>query len=66
MLIFLKTIKKIWSETDNFFVILGGFLPFYPPNSPKKQNFEKMKKNACKYYHFTHVYHKGHHMMHGS
>ena len=28
-----------------FFVILGVFLPFYPPNSPKNKNFKKMKKN---------------------
>ena len=27
-----------------FFVILGYFLPFYHPNHPEKQNFEKMKK----------------------
>ena len=27
-----------------FFVILDHFLPFYPPNNPKNQNFEKMKK----------------------
>ena len=27
-----------------FFVILGHFLPFYPPNSPKKENIKKMKK----------------------
>ena len=27
-----------------FFVILDCFLPFYPPNSPKNQNFKKMKK----------------------
>ena len=29
---------------QNFFVILGHFLPFYP-NNPKNQNFEKMKKS---------------------
>ena len=29
---------------QNFFVILDHFLPFYPPNNPKNQNFEKMKK----------------------
>ena len=28
----------------NYFFILGHFLPFYSPNSPKNQNFEKMKK----------------------
>ena len=27
-----------------FFVILDQFLPFYPSNNPKNQNFEKMKK----------------------
>ena len=26
------------------FAILDCFLPFYPPNNPKNQNFEKMKK----------------------
>ena len=30
-------------QTD-FFVILHRFLPFYPPNNPKNQNFEKLKK----------------------
>ena len=30
-----------WTE---FFVILDHFLPIYPPNNPKIQNFEKMKK----------------------
>ena len=29
----------------NFFVILDGFLPFYPPpNNPENQNFGKMEK----------------------
>ena len=27
-----------------FFFILAYFLPFYPPNNRKNQNFEKMKK----------------------
>ena len=31
-------------QTD-FFIILDHFLPFYPPNSPKNQNFEKLKKH---------------------
>ena len=34
---------EIWNVTE-FFVILGHFLPFYPTNNPKNQNFEKMKK----------------------
>ena len=29
-----------------FFVILDRFLPFYPLNSPKNQNFEKLKKTS--------------------
>ena len=33
---------EVW-QTE-FFVILDCFLPFYPPNNPKNQNFEKMKK----------------------
>ena len=34
------------------------FLPFYPPNNPKNENFEKTGKNIWRYYHFTYVYHK--------
>ena len=30
---------------SEFFVILDYFLPFYPPNNPENQNFEKMKKS---------------------
>ena len=30
---------------QNFFVILDNFLPFYPSNNTKNQNFEKMKKS---------------------
>ena len=28
----------------SFFVIWGNFLHFDPPNNPKNQNFEKMRK----------------------
>ena len=31
-------------QQTEFFVILDHFLPFYPSNNPKNQNFEKMKK----------------------
>ena len=31
-------------DRQNFFVILDHFLPFYPPNNLKNQNFEKLKK----------------------
>ena len=36
-------VHEILSMTE-FFVILDHFLPFYPLNNPKNQNFEKMKK----------------------
>ena len=32
-------------QRTEFLVILDCFLPFYPPNNPKNQNFEKMKKS---------------------
>ena len=42
-----------------FFVILGNFLPFYPPNDPENQNFEKMKKMPGDIIlSYIHVYHK--------
>ena len=31
---------------QHFFVILDHFLQFYPPNNPKNQNFEKLKKRT--------------------
>ena len=37
-------LRKQAQQTD-FFVILDHFLPFYPPNNPKNQNFEKKWKN---------------------
>ena len=37
------TVPEIQSETD-FFVIFGHFLPIHPPNNPKNQNFEIVKK----------------------
>ena len=49
-----------WDTTHGrqFFVILGHFLHFDPPNNPKNQNFEKMKKNTWRHCHFTLIYHK--------
>ena len=52
---FIYVYQKLWSDDVRFlryvarqmlllFLILGYFLPFYPPNSLKNQNFEKMKK----------------------
>ena len=37
------------------FVILGHFLPFYPPNNSKNQKFEKNVKRIWKCHHFTHA-----------
>ena len=31
--------------TNRIFQVLDHFLPFYPPNNPKNQNFKKLKKN---------------------
>ena len=35
------------SHGCNYFFILGHFLLFYPPNSPKNQNFTKIKKTLA-------------------
>ena len=49
------------------FFILGYFLRFYLPNSPKNQNKKKKrKKKAWRYHHFTIVYQKHDHMLHCS
>ena len=32
-----------WTE---FFIILDYLLPFYPPNNPNNQNFEKLKNKS--------------------
>ena len=43
------TIYDVWflryrAQQTEFFVILDHFLHLHPPNNPKSQNFEKMKK----------------------
>ena len=38
------TVPKIWCVTGIIIFHFGPFLPFYPSNSLKNQNFEKMKK----------------------
>ena len=42
-------VPEVWSSADNFFVILGSPLRFYPPNNLKNENI----KND-----FTQVYQK--------
>ena len=46
------------TKQTEFFVILDHFLPFYPPNNPKNQNFGKSKKAPGDIINFTHAYHK--------
>ena len=48
-----------------FFAILDHFLPFYPPNNSKNENFEKLKKNTWRCYHFSLCTINGNHMMYG-
>ena len=41
------TVPEIWRITDVIVIFYFGlFLPFYPPNSPKNQNFKKIKKTV--------------------
>ena len=53
---------------QNFFVILGHFLSFYPPTSLKNENFKKMKKKKTPgYIIILHKYTKNHdHMLYYS
>ena len=37
-------VPEIWSATENFLSFWNVFLPFYPTNNLKSQNFEKLKK----------------------
>ena len=50
-------IPEMWSATK-LSVILDHFLPYYPSNNLKNQNFVKNEKTYWRYYHFTHAYHK--------
>ena len=34
--------RDVEQDRQNFFIILVHFLPFYPTNNPKNQNFEKI------------------------
>ena len=41
-------VPQIWSATDRIFCHFGLFFVLLPPNNPKNQNFEKMKKKKQK------------------
>ena len=38
-------VLRYGAQQTEFFIILGHFLPFYPTNNPKYQNFEKMNQS---------------------
>ena len=48
-------VLEIWSATDRIFCRFGPFSALLTPLTTWNQAFEKMKKNACRYCHFTHV-----------
>ena len=52
-------IHSSWNIEQNILklVILGQFLPFYPPKKTQNLNFEKWK-NLLRYHHLTNVYQK--------
>ena len=53
------TVPEISCETGVIVIFhFGLFLALLPPNSPKNQNFKKMKKIAWRYHHFTQFYQK--------
>ena len=50
--------QDIKHDGQNFLSFWTFFCPFAPLTTPKNENFEKMKKSTCRYYHFTYVYDK--------
>ena len=46
IMIICYTVPEIWCVTDVIIFHFGPFLPFYPANSPKNQNFKKMKNTS--------------------
>ena len=57
---------RYWAWRTQFFVILDGFLPFYPSNNLKNQNFEKMKQTPGDIIILHMCTTNDNHMMHGS
>ena len=60
-------IYNSWDIEQNILklVILGHFLPFYPPENPKNQVLNN-EKICWRYHHIIHVYPNHNHMMYGS
>ena len=57
---------KYGVQRTTLFVILDRFLPFYPPNNLKNQNFKKMKKTPSNFIIFHRCTINDNHMMYGS
>ena len=51
-------VPEIQSETGRIFCHFGPFFALSAPWQLGKSKFWKTEKNAWRYYHFTHVYHK--------
>ena len=59
IMIICYTLPEIQPLMDVVFIFhFGLFFALFPPNNPKNQNFEKMKKKRLKISLFTHVYQK--------
>ena len=59
-------VPEIWSVSNRIFCHFGQFFALSPPNNPKNQNFEKMKKipRDIIILHMCTI--NDNHMMHGS
>ena len=58
-------VPKIWSIADSFLLFWTICLPFYYPNNPENQNFEKMRKTPADI--ILHMYTiNNNHMMYGA
>ena len=64
--IFTCMVHEIWSATDIIFCHSRPFFALLPPNNPKNQNFEKMKKLPGDIITFQTCDINGNHMMYGS
>ena len=50
--------RDVARDRCNCYFILGYTFSFYPPNSPKNENFKALKKKPWIYHHFTQEYQK--------
>ena len=59
-------VTEIWSVMNRIFCHIGHFFPFYPCNSPKNENFQKIDKTPGDMI-ILHIGTKNHdHMLHSS